>query len=103
MYAAVKEAADRARRGEGPTLIEAYTYRMGAHTTADDPTVYRSDEEVEAWKLKDPIDRMRKYLIGLGQWSEDEDNDLKQKLEEQVKEAFKRVENSGVIALEDVF
>lgn len=103
VYAAVKEAADRARRGDGPTLIEAYTYRMGAHTTADDPTVYRDDEEVEAWKLKDPIDRMRKYLIRLGQWSEEKDESLKKELEEKVKEAFKSVENSGVIPLEDVF
>ncbi|MER6940781.1 thiamine pyrophosphate-dependent enzyme, partial [Nocardioides sp. NPDC000441] len=52
----------RAREGGGPTMIEAYTYRMGAHTTTDDPTRYRVSDEVEAWKLKDPIARVEAYL-----------------------------------------
>jgi 2-oxoisovalerate dehydrogenase E1 component alpha subunit len=60
--AVTRTALDRARYGEGPTLIEAYTYRMGAHTTSDDPTRYRIASEVEAWKLKDPIERMWSFL-----------------------------------------
>ena len=52
-----------AREGQGPTLIEAFTYRMGAHTTTDDPTRYRLASELEAWKLKDPIERVKQYLI----------------------------------------
>ncbi|MGP4043323.1 pyruvate dehydrogenase (acetyl-transferring) E1 component subunit alpha [Streptomyces sp. 2A115] len=60
--AVTKWALERARRGEGPTLVEAYTYRMGAHTTSDDPTKYRADEEREAWEAKDPILRLRTYL-----------------------------------------
>jgi 2-oxoisovalerate dehydrogenase E1 component alpha subunit len=60
--AVTRAALERARYGEGPTLIEAYTYRMGAHTTSDDPTRYRIASEVEAWKLKDPIERMRSFL-----------------------------------------
>ena len=52
----------RAREGGGPTLVEAYTYRMGAHTTSDDPTRYRLDSDVEAWKLRDPLERMRSFL-----------------------------------------
>jgi len=55
-------ALDRARSGQGPTLIEAYTYRMGAHTTSDDPTKYRMAAELEHWRLKDPIERVRAYL-----------------------------------------
>ncbi|MGI8459373.1 MAG: pyruvate dehydrogenase (acetyl-transferring) E1 component subunit alpha [Propionibacteriaceae bacterium] len=55
-------ALERARSGNGPTLIEAYTYRMGAHTTSDDPTKYRLADELEHWKLKDPIERVRVYL-----------------------------------------
>lgn len=55
-------AMDRARRGEGPTLIEAYTYRMGAHTTSDDPTKYRHTAELDDWRAKDPIQRLRTYL-----------------------------------------
>jgi pyruvate dehydrogenase E1 component alpha subunit len=52
-----------AREGQGPTLIEAFTYRMGAHTTTDDPTRYRLSAELESWKLKDPIERVKQYLI----------------------------------------
>jgi 2-oxoisovalerate dehydrogenase E1 component alpha subunit len=60
--AVTKWALERARRGEGPTLVEAYTYRMGAHTTSDDPTRYRHDDERVAWEAKDPIARLRSYL-----------------------------------------
>ena len=58
----MKAALKRAREGGGPTMIEAYTYRMGAHTTTDDPTRYRLSNEVQAWKLKDPIARVEAYL-----------------------------------------
>jgi len=60
--AVTRAALDRAREGSGPTLIEAFTYRMGAHTTSDDPTRYRLSSELEAWKLKDPLERMRAFL-----------------------------------------
>jgi pyruvate dehydrogenase E1 component alpha subunit len=58
----VRNALDRARRGEGPTLVEAVTYRMGGHTTADDPGRYRAEEEVAPWRDKDPLDRFRLAL-----------------------------------------
>jgi 2-oxoisovalerate dehydrogenase E1 component alpha subunit len=61
-YAVTRSALDSARLGQGPTLIEAYTYRMGAHTTSDDPTRYRIASEVEAWQAKDPIKRVRAFL-----------------------------------------
>ncbi|MGW0548576.1 pyruvate dehydrogenase (acetyl-transferring) E1 component subunit alpha [Streptomyces altiplanensis] len=64
--AVTRDALERARRGEGPTLVEAFTYRMGAHTTSDDPTKYRADEEREAWEAKDPILRLRTYLEKAG-------------------------------------
>jgi pyruvate dehydrogenase E1 component alpha subunit len=60
--AVTRWALERARRGEGPALIEAWTYRMGAHTTSDDPSRYRGDEERLAWEAKDPILRLRRYL-----------------------------------------
>jgi pyruvate dehydrogenase E1 component alpha subunit len=63
VYAASREAVDRARAGDGPTLIECVTYRLGMHTTADDPTKYRSEEEVKAWEQKDPLTRFRVYLV----------------------------------------
>ncbi|HEY4908240.1 MAG TPA: pyruvate dehydrogenase (acetyl-transferring) E1 component subunit alpha [Methylomirabilota bacterium] len=62
VYAASREAVDRARAGEGPTLIECVTYRLGMHTTADDPTKYRAEEEVTFWEQKDPLTRFRVYL-----------------------------------------
>jgi pyruvate dehydrogenase E1 component alpha subunit len=62
VYAASREAVDRARAGNGPTLIECVTYRLGVHTTADDPTKYRSAEEVAEWERKDPLTRFAEYL-----------------------------------------
>ncbi|MFO0973632.1 MAG: pyruvate dehydrogenase (acetyl-transferring) E1 component subunit alpha [Phycisphaerae bacterium] len=62
MVAASREAAERARSGGGPTLIEAVTYRLGVHTTADDPKKYRTDEEVACWKPRDPLVRFEKYM-----------------------------------------
>ncbi|MGW6390630.1 pyruvate dehydrogenase (acetyl-transferring) E1 component subunit alpha [Streptomyces sp. NPDC055103] len=64
--AVTRSALERARRGEGPTLIEAFTYRMAAHTTSDDPTKYRRDEEREAWEAKDPIQRLKVYMENEG-------------------------------------
>ncbi|MDT7547502.1 MAG: 2-oxoisovalerate dehydrogenase component alpha subunit [Actinomycetota bacterium] len=61
-YAVTRKALDDARTGQGPTLVEAFTYRMGAHTTSDDPTRYRLATELEAWKLKDPLERMKAFL-----------------------------------------
>ncbi len=65
-YAVTRDAMDNARHGQGPTLIEAYTYRMGAHTTSDDPTRYRIASEVESWQAKDPILRVRRFLTNQG-------------------------------------
>jgi pyruvate dehydrogenase E1 component alpha subunit len=76
VYAASREAVERARGGGGPTLIECVTYRLGVHTTADDPTKYRSDEEVKAWERKDPLTRFVAYL--------EKKNLFEQGLEEQV-------------------
>ena len=66
-YAVTQKAMQAAREGQGPTLIEAFTYRMGAHTTTDDPTRYRLASELEMWKLRDPIERVRAYLVRTGQ------------------------------------
>ncbi|NLL42342.1 MAG: pyruvate dehydrogenase (acetyl-transferring) E1 component subunit alpha [Firmicutes bacterium] len=103
MYAATKEAAERARSGGGPTLIEAYTYRLGAHTTSDDPTKYREDEEVERWQSKDPMKRMKAYLINKGIWSEEEDSSLSEQYGAEALEVFRKVEASGETKLEDIF
>ncbi len=65
-YAVTRAALKRAREGSGPTFVEAYTYRMGAHTTTDDPTRYRLNSDLEHWKLKDPISRVKAYLTRNG-------------------------------------
>ena len=70
MYLATRLAARRAREGRGPTLIEAMTYRYGPHATADDDSLYRSPDEVEAWKEKDAIERLRRFLENRGEWDE---------------------------------
>jgi pyruvate dehydrogenase E1 component alpha subunit len=65
-YAVMRKALEHARSGQGPILVEAVTYRMGAHTTTDDPTRYRTDAELESWRAKDPIDRLARHLQASG-------------------------------------
>lgn len=103
MYAVSKMAVERARKGEGPTLIEAYTYRLGAHTTSDDPTIYRKDEEVEEWRAKDPIKRFEKYLLNEGIITEEYVAELKEELEKEVTETFEAIENTSDTEIEDIF
>ncbi len=80
-YAVTAEAMERARSGGGPTFIEAVTYRMGAHTTSDDPLRYRDEAEVAAWRAKDPIDRLRQYLESAGELPVDFLADLDERAE----------------------
>jgi pyruvate dehydrogenase E1 component alpha subunit len=87
VYAATKEAVDRARAGQGPTLIECVTYRMAVHTTADDPKRYRSEEEVEKWRERDPIVRYQKYLVGKGLLSEDKIAGIESEVLEEIQAA----------------
>ncbi|HBG02433.1 MAG TPA: pyruvate dehydrogenase (acetyl-transferring) E1 component subunit alpha, partial [Firmicutes bacterium] len=101
--AATKEALNRARRKGGPTLLEAYTYRLGAHTTSDDPTKYREDREVAEWMAKDPLKRVKAYLIDRGVWSEEQDESLIEQYGEEALEVFRKVEATGATKLEDIF
>jgi pyruvate dehydrogenase E1 component alpha subunit len=84
VYGATAEALERARAGGGPCLIEALTYRFGPHTTADDPTRYRSEEEVEAMKPFDPLLRLRMYLKQRGLWSDEEERELQARAKQEV-------------------
>jgi pyruvate dehydrogenase E1 component alpha subunit len=88
VYAASREAVERARRGDGPTLIECVTYRLGVHTTADDPSKYRSDEEVKAWERKDPLARFRTYLEKRNLLAES----VEQEIDAEITEAVRRFE-----------
>lgn len=102
-YAVTKAALQKARDGEGPTLIEAYTYRMGAHTTSDDPTRYRDTDEVEEWKGKDPLARVKLYLESVGTpASFFDDLDLEaEELGRHLREACKAMPNPDFAALFD--
>src|SRR5215470_12484696 len=88
VYAAAREAVDRARAGDGPTLIECVTYRLGVHTTADDPTKYRSDAEVAMWEQKDPLTRFKAYLEKRNLLEEG----LEQRVDDEIAEAVRRFE-----------
>ncbi|WP_372403556.1 pyruvate dehydrogenase (acetyl-transferring) E1 component subunit alpha [Sanguibacter suaedae] len=81
-YAATSEALDRARSGGGPTFIEAVTYRMGAHTTSDDPTRYRTAEEEQHWRDRDPVERFRTLLVTEELWDEGHAADLEAQADE---------------------
>lgn len=92
VYAASKEALERARRGEGPTLIEALTYRMDNHTTADDATRYRAPEEVAYWQERDPVDRMRKFLVSKKLWNDKKEQALLESCAAEVEAAVAALE-----------
>ena len=90
VYAAVKDARDRAVNGEGPTLIETLTYRYGPHTMAgDDPTRYRTSELDSEWEKKDPLVRFRKFLENKGIWNEEKENEVIARAKDEIKEAIK--------------
>ncbi len=102
VYAVTREARDLAA-SEGPTLIEAVTYRTGFHTSSDNPDLYRDEAEVEAWKAWDPIARTRLYLEGLGRWSEADDEALWQRCREQIQEAVEAAEAMPLPPPESMF
>ena len=93
MYLATKEAIDRARSGGGPTLIEAVTYRMLMHTTADDPTRYRTEEEHRSWEERDPLKRYRAYLEAKGIWSPKWQDELEADAKAVIDAAVERAED----------
>jgi len=93
VYATCKQAVERAREGGGPTFVECVTYRLGAHTTADDPTRYRSQEEVDSWRKKDPLVRFRKYLENKGLWSQELEEKTHRRAVEQVEAAVQKAES----------
>jgi pyruvate dehydrogenase E1 component alpha subunit len=103
VYAVTKEAVDRARSEGGPCLIEAVTYRIGAHTTADDPTRYREAGEVEEWRKRDPIDRFRRYLEARKLWNEDREQKLREGVSAEIDAAIEVAEKLPPPKAEDVF
>jgi 2-oxoisovalerate dehydrogenase E1 component alpha subunit len=99
VIAATQWAAERARRNHGPTLIEFFTYRVGSHSTSDDPTRYRSADEAAQWPLGDPVARLKAHLIALGEWSEAQHQELTISLQEAVRDAAKAGETIGTFGV----
>jgi 2-oxoisovalerate dehydrogenase E1 component alpha subunit len=97
VYAATRWAADRARSNNGPTLIEHFTYRAEGHSTSDDPSAYRSAQEREEWPLGDPIARLKRHLVALGEWSVEQHDAMDLELAELVKAATKDAEKNGIL------
>lgn len=107
VFRAVREARARAVAGGGPTLIEAQVYRLGPHSTSDDPKRYRSEEELADWKERDPIGRLKHELIDAGSWSEDQDLKLADEVRAGIAAAVSAAEAKGpadpLTILDDVF
>jgi 2-oxoisovalerate dehydrogenase E1 component alpha subunit len=98
VYAVTRWAAERARIGRGPTLIELVTYRADAHSTSDDPSRYRPKGERDAWPLGDPIERLKNHLIALGEWSEERHTALVSELDEHVQSSWREALTFGTMS-----
>jgi pyruvate dehydrogenase E1 component alpha subunit len=92
-YAATREAVERARAGQGPTFIEALTYRLGPHTTADDPRRYRNEDEVLDWQKRDPLTRFRKYLEAKGLWDDRRQEEMEAEIQNEIEDAVRVAES----------
>ena len=103
VYDVMQQAVNRARSGEGPTLVETLTYRIGAHTTADDPTRYRDSAEVESWRTKDPITRFQRFLIKRGLLTEEQVQQTITDLEEEINAAVREAEAMPPMAPDSFF
>jgi pyruvate dehydrogenase E1 component alpha subunit len=103
VYRTTKDAVEKARKGGGPTLIEAVTYRMGAHSSSDDPKRYSSQQELEEWQKRDPLVRFRKYLEWKGMWSEAEEKKTQDETNREIDEAVQHAEKLPKPALETLF
>ncbi|MDW5563718.1 MAG: pyruvate dehydrogenase (acetyl-transferring) E1 component subunit alpha [Methanomassiliicoccus sp.] len=103
MYIATREAVERARRGEGPTLIEAYTYRLGNHTTSDDARKYRQEQELREWELRDPLVRLKTYMTAKDLLDESKEQEIWKAARDATDKGVKEAESFPKPALEDIF
>lgn len=103
VIAATRQAVERAARGEGPTLIEALTYRMGGHSTSDDPLRYRGDEQLQPWAARDPIERVRHYLTRQGAWDDAQQEAYAAEVDARFRQAVAVAEQTPPPPLESMF
>ena len=97
-HAVAQWAAERARRGQGPVLVEYLSYRKGAHSTSDDPSAYRPKDEADKWPLGDPVDRLKDHMVKEGHLSTDEIAELEGKAEQEMREAEQTAEANGLVS-----
>ena len=97
------EAIERARAGDGPTLIEALTYRIQGHSSSDDPSVYRDPKEPEIWEKKDPINRLRAYMRHRGLWSESWEKELSEKYNQEITDALAASDHKPAPQIDTMF
>ena len=95
VYRATREAADRARDSGGPTMVEAVTYRLGPHSSSDDPSRYRDEPEVASWRARDPLVRFRRYLEHAGLWDDAQEARLEQEIGDEITHAVQEAERAG--------
>lgn len=98
VYAATQWAAERARGGGGATLIEHFTYRKEGHSTSDDPTKYRPEDEPDVWPFGDPIERLKLHLITLGEWDEDRHTAQEEACKKEIRDIYKQAEAMGTLS-----
>lgn len=103
VYRVCQEAVERARRGEGPTLVETVTYRMGGHSSSDDPTKYRDAKAVEEWTKRDPIERFKRYLQQRGIWSEELEAEIQEQAKTTINDAIRRAADRALPRPETMF
>lgn len=103
VFRAVRNALEKARSGKGPTFIECLTYRMADHTTSDDAARYRPPEEVEAWRGRDPLLRLERYLMGRGLWSEEYGNEVQARTLAKIDAAVQAMEAAPPPGVEEMF
>lgn len=103
VYAVLHAAAERARAGGGPTLVECVTYRIGAHSSSDDPTRYRAQAEVDAWVRRDPVERFRKYMVRRGLLDDAREAALVEALDTEIRAAIVEAEAAAPVPRESLF
>jgi pyruvate dehydrogenase E1 component alpha subunit/2-oxoisovalerate dehydrogenase E1 component alpha subunit len=102
-YVAVRAAVDRARRGEGPTFVECLTYRLGGHSSSDDPTKYRDESEAATWEKRDPLLRHRAWLAARGEWDAAREEEVLAEAGKRITDAIARVEAAPAVPVESLF
>jgi pyruvate dehydrogenase E1 component alpha subunit/2-oxoisovalerate dehydrogenase E1 component alpha subunit len=103
VFGAVRRAATAARRGDGPALVEALTYRFGPHSSSDDPSRYRDDKEVAAWMARDPLARFRRFLEKKGWWDEGREASLEKEIGDGITLAVAEAEAMPPVPVETFF